>query len=76
MKEHNSIATMFCIALGVMGVVIASHLYGFCVALASSNALIIKARECNSIDEHGIFEKYDNSKNASERRERLDAFAS
>ena len=72
MKQHNSIATIF----GVMGVLIASHLCAICVGEASRNPLINRATEQNSIDEHGIFEKYDNSKNASERRKRLNAFAS
>jgi hypothetical protein len=76
MKEHHSIATMFCLAFGVTGALVASHLIGSCVAQASSDLLIIQAKERNSLDEHGIFEKYDNSRNASERRERLDAFAS
>lgn len=71
MKQHN-FATMFSFAV----IVIVSHLCGFCVAEASSNRPITKARERDSIDEHGIFEKYDKSKNASERKERLDAFAS
>jgi hypothetical protein len=56
-------------------VVIANQLNDFCVAPAFSNRLIVKASEYKSRDEHGIFEKYDNSKNAGERRERLDAFA-
>lgn len=76
MKQQNSIATISCVAFGVIGVVIASHPRGFCVAQASLNPPITKARERKCIDEHGIFEKYDHSKNASERRERLDAFGS
>ena len=56
------------------GVVIANQLNGFCVAPVW-NREIIKESVCKSRDEHGIFEKYDNSKNAEERRERLDAFA-
>ncbi len=72
MKKHKSIATLFCIALDVMGVVVASSLEGFCVA----HQVIVQERERNSRDEHGIFEKYDNRKNTSQRQERLDAFAS
>ena len=74
MKQQNPTKSMFCIALGVIAVVFASHLYGFGVAKSLRN-LLIQATERNRIDEHGIFEKYDNGKNASERRERLDAFA-
>ena len=76
MKWYVSVATMVCIGLSVMGLVIASHRHGCRLAQASSNPQIIDARERNSIDEHGIFEKYDNSKTATGRRERLDAFAS
>jgi len=76
MNQQNSIASMFCTALSLIGVVIASHLYGFCIGEASSNRLIIQERKSDSIDEHGIFEKYDNRKNASEQKKRLRAFAS
>ena len=75
MKKHNSIAITVSLVVAVTGVLFAGQLCGSCVAQPSSDPLIVKTRERNSIDEHGIFEKYDNTKNPSERRERLDAFA-
>jgi len=75
MKNHNSIAALGCIALAVTSVVNASQPRGFGITHTSFNPLIVSTIERNSTDEHGIFEKYDSNKNASERRERLDAFA-
>lgn len=75
MNKCNSSATVLCVALGLTVVVIPSDLRGFCAAQQTSSSPVIKDRARNSIDEHGIFEKYDNGKNVKERRERLDAFA-
>lgn len=75
MKDHELMGTMFCTALGLIAVLIGSHVDGFRVAVSPCNQKIVKEAARKSVDEHGIFERYGGSNTASERRERLDAFA-
>lgn len=74
MKKDNSLSS-FCMALVVTTVIVPGQPNEFCVANASSSPLLVQSSDRTQGHEHGIFEAYDNSKNARMRKERLDAFA-